>query len=123
MEVDYKKAVFLDLHVKTSKGLLSLTQLPGLSISDLDKTAISLQEELESSKVKSFLSEKTKENTELQLAFDVVFDILTTKVNDKKAAQEKAEAKAKRDRILELIAQKEEGAMANLSIEELKAML
>jgi len=123
MEANYKKAVFLDLKVKTSKGLLSLTQLTTLSITELDKTAVALQEELEGSKTKSFLTEKTKENEELQLSFDIVFDILTTKVNERKEAAEKAEKKAKRDKILNLIAQKEEGAMANLSIEELKAML
>ena len=108
----------------TSKGELSLEQLFTLSINELDALAVSLQEAYDkSSNKKSFIEKKTTKDKNLKLQLDVVLDILLTKQEEVETAKEKSENKARNQKIREIIAEKQDTALANKSINELKAML
>lgn len=58
-----------------------------------------------------------------KLKFDVVLDILTTKVEEAEIAANKLERKEKNKKILELIAEKQDEGLKKKSIKELEAML
>lgn len=122
MEIN-KQANRLGLRFATSKGPLSTEQLWHLSVSQLDKLAVELNEQLEKSDTKSFLIQKTGKDKETQLKFDIVFDILCTKLEENEIAQKKLEDKAHNQKILELISRKQDSELEGKSIEELEALL
>lgn len=119
----YKKAAQLGLRIPTAKGNLSVEQLFTLNLSELNVTAVALNEKIEKLPSKSFLETSKKEDEVLKLQFDIALDVLNTK----KALQEelllRKTKKAKNEKILALMAEKEDSNLKNLSLEELKAML
>ena len=119
----FKEASKLKLRFATTKGSLSVEQLWDLSITDLDTLAVSLEEAHKNSKGKSFLEKRTTKDKGLKLQFDIVLDILQTKVDDSEALREKAEDKEHNKKILELIAKKKDGELEGKSIKELTGML
>lgn len=123
MENIYKQASMLALRIETSKGSLSVEQLWTLKLTELDQLAVSLKKSMEDSSTKSFLKATTKVNQLAKLKFDIVLDILNTKKEAQDAASMDAEKKAHNEKILALIAQKEDGKLQEMSIEELKLML
>lgn len=121
----YKKASKSKLRFESSKGNLTTEQLWELSISDLDDMARSLETQYKASGTKTFIPnvKKSPKDTESKLKFDLVIDILETKVNDREEATKSAETRIHNQKITDLIAQKQEGAMADLSIEELQNLM
>ena len=55
--------------------------------------------------------------------FDVVLDVLTTKVEESKAAVEALKNKNFNEKIISLIAEKEDNSLKERSIEELRELL
>lgn len=119
----YKKASKEALRVQTNVGLLSIEQLQNLPITQLDALAVSLESAYEASKGKSFIVKKTAKDKNLKLQFDIVLDILTTKYEESEAIKDAAEIKAHNQKILGLIAEKQEGELKGKSIDELKSLL
>ena len=119
----FKQASKEQLRVATSKGSLNVEQLWSLSLAELDSLAVSLEEEYKASGKKSFLSSRSVKDKTTKLKFDVVLDILTTKVEEAEAAKQAAEDKAHNAKIIELIQKKQEGALESKSIKELEKML
>lgn len=60
---------------------------------------------------------------ELQLKFDVVKFVIDTKVDERDVAQAAAEKAEKKQKILAIIAQKQDQALAGASVEDLQRML
>ena len=119
----YKEASRKKTRFATSKGSLSAEQLWDLSIADLDTLAVSLDEAYKSSKGKSFVEKRTTKDKDLKMQFDIVLDILQTKVEERDSLQEAAENKEHNKKILELIAKKKDGELEGKSVKELEAML
>lgn len=119
----YKEASKIKLRFSTTKGSLSVEQLWDLALTDLDSLAVSLEEAYKNSKGKSFLVKKTSKNKVIKLQFDIVLDILTTKVEENEAAKDAAETKAHNQKILQLIAKKQDDELEGKSIKELESML
>lgn len=120
---NFKSATQQKLRFQTSKGLLSTEQLWDLSLTDLDTLAVSLESEYKDSGKKSFLVTKSAKDKTAKLKFDVVVDVLTTKVEEAQQATEKAENKAHNEKILNLIAEKKDDALSRKSVKELESML
>lgn len=118
----YKQASKEQLRVQTSKGLLSVEQLWDLSVTELDKTAVALQAAYEESGKKSFLVKRSVKDKVAKLKFDVVLDILQTKVEEEAAEREKVENKAHNAKIDALIAEKEDEELKKLSAAKLKSL-
>lgn len=123
MENIFKEASRLGLQFSTSRGLLNVTQLWDLSLTDLDALAVSLEEKAEKSGKKSFLVEKSQKDKLAKLQFDIVHEILTDKFSEKKALAEKKEIKEHNDKINALIAKKKDESLEGLSVAELEAQL
>lgn len=119
----YKQALKMKLRFATSKGNLSVEDLWDLNLVALDKLAVSYDEELAKSPRKSFITNDAPSNTELELKFNIVKDIITDKLKekaDKEAAKNKATEKAK---LLDILARKQNEKLENLSEDELKRRL
>lgn len=120
---NYKELTRLKTRFTTIKGVLSVEQLWDLSVTELDNLAVSLEEQYKNSKGKSFLDKKTTKDKTLKLQFDVVLDILNTKVDEAEALRDAKEIKEHNEKINSLIKQKMDGKLAEMSIEELEAQL
>jgi len=119
----YKEANKQKLRFQTNKGLLSTEQLWDLSLTDLDTLAVSLESAHKNSKGKSFLEKRTTTDKGLKLKFDIVLDVLQSKVEDAEIATLERENKEHNQKILALIAEKKDGQLAGKSIKELEKML
>lgn len=119
----FKQATKLKLRFATNKGYLSVEDLWDLSLPSLDKIAVALDEELAKSPRKSFITDNTPKNDELELKFNIVKEIIATKMkekSDKEIAKDKAAEKA---RLTELLAKKRSEKLESLSEEELMKRL
>ena len=115
----FKQASKMKLRFATSKGNLSVEDLWDLSLPVLDKLAVSYDEELAKSPRKSFITNDTPSNTELELKFNIVKEIITEKA-DRETAKNKAAEKA---RLTELLAKKQSEKLESLSEDEIKRRL
>lgn len=124
--VDYKKALKLGIRFQTTKGVLSTEQLWGLSQTDLSnfiKTAKKALNKNEDDEL-SFLEDGVKTaDEESQLKFDILKDIYLSKQADIKTVRDEAETKAHNQKILALIARKQENSLEEMSVEDLEKML
>lgn len=118
----YKKASKQKLRVQTAVGNLSVEQLWDLEVEQLDALAVSLEEEYKSSGKKSFLTVSSKKDKEAKLKFDIVLDILQTKIAIAEKASKAYETRQFNARIDELIAKKQETELESKDIDELLAM-
>lgn len=121
----YKLGNQLGLRFPTTKGLLSIEQLFTLNQTQLAGVVKGCKKVLkgENDDELSFLDETSKINKEDQLRFDIAKDIYLTKKAEAEEVRTKAERKAFEQKILGLIAEKQEDSLKGKSIEELTAML
>ena len=118
----YRQALMCKMRIKTEKGNLSVEDLFDLSLTALDKIAVQLNDELEKSPRKSFISDVNPDNSLLNLKFNIVKDVINVKLEQKQAREIAKSNLAQRHQLDELITQKENEALAGKSLEELKAM-
>lgn len=119
----FKEASKLKLRFHTTKGPLTTEQLWDLSLKELDNLAVTLEEIHNKSKRKSFLERTSDEDKAAKLGFDIVLDILNTKVEAEQAAKEARETKEHNNKIITLIAEKRDESLKGKTVEELEAML
>lgn len=122
----FKQATKQGIRFNTSKGLLSVEQLWGLSMTRLATIVRGLKKELEKNNDDdlSFLDEASAPvDKELQLRFDVAKAIYLDIKTERDAVRDEAAKKARNQKIMALIAEKEEEGLKNLTKEELAAML
>lgn len=119
----YKEAAKLKLRFATTRGSLSVEQLYDLPLTELDELAVSLQEEYKESGKKSFLIAKSVKDKVAKLRFDIVLDVLNTKVEEADAVTAERERKEHNQKILGLIADKQDEELKGKSVKELEKML
>lgn len=120
---NFKLASQQKLRFQTTKGLLSTEQLWDLPLDELDFLAVSLEIEHKESGKKSFLVKTSVKDKTAKLRFDVVLDVLNTKVEEAQIAAEAAEIKEHNKKIIGLIAEKQDESLKGLSIKQLEAKL
>ena len=125
----FEQATRSKLRVSTIKAVLNvedLWDLPLISKSgaqvNLDDLARAAYKEMEESACQSFVQKSTKISEIAKLRFDIIKHIIDVKLADRDAASERAEKAAKKQRILELIATKEDESLAGKSLEELQKL-
>ena len=105
------------------KGSISVEDLFKLDMTALDAVYKTLKKQQKSSNEESLIEEKTTEDKELEVKIAIVKEIF----DDKKAAANKAKKaaanKVKNQKILEILAKKENEALENMSEDELRAQL
>lgn len=123
---NYKQASQLQLRFLTNKGNLSVEQLWNLSLTDLADAIKAVKKVLkcaDNDDELSFLDENKTVDVENQLRFNILKDVYVDKQTSLKEARTATERKAFEQKILTIIAEKQEGDLKNKSIEELEAML
>lgn len=119
----FKQASKMKLRFATSKGNLSVEDLWDLSLPVLDKLAVSYDEELAKSPRKSFISNDSPKNDELELKFNIVKDIITDKLKEKVDRDQAKQKAAEKAKLLDLLDKKQSEKLENLSEEELRQRL
>ncbi len=119
----FKQASKMKLRFATSKGNLSVEDLWDLSLPALDRLAVSYDEELAKSPRKSFISNDSPKNDELELKFNIVKDIITDKLKEKADRDQAKQKAAEKAKLLDLLDKKQSEKLENLSEEELRQRL
>ena len=121
----FKQATKLRLRFTTTKGILTTEQLWDLTLTDLSAIIKVVKKQLKGSEGDdelSFLDSTKTTDVENQLRFDILKDIYLTKKADSEAIRTAADKKAQKAKLAELIAKKEDGALENKSLDDLKKM-
>jgi len=125
MEI-FKQATKLGLRIQTSKGVLNVEQLWQLSQNDLSSAIKAVKKVLKKNDNDDDLSflESTKViDIENQLRFDILKDIYLSKMKETEELRDADANKKHNQRILALIAEKQEGKLRDMSVEELEKLL
>jgi len=124
----FEKATRLKIRFATSAGQLAVEDLWDLPLTsktkvNLDDIASNIHKNLKSGDDVSFVVTEKKSNPIEQLRFDIVKYIIDTKLAENAvsaAAKAKSEQKQK---ILEIISQKEDESLLSMPLEELKKLI
>lgn len=121
----FEQATRVALRFASNKGDLTTEQLWGLPLQsksgfDLDTVAKTANAALKQVDEESFV--ETRQNpakAELKLKLDIVKHIIAVRLAENEAARTAADRKAKKDRLLEILAKKDDAALEGMSREDL----
>lgn len=127
-EQQFEQASRLKVRYDTPKGPLSVEDLWDLPLTsarsaNLNDIAKGLNRELKNTDEEDFVNRGTKTNTVLQLKFDIVKHVIDVRLAENEQARTEAERRDRKQRLLELIAQKQDESLAAKSVDELQAMV
>lgn len=105
------------------KGLISTEDLWDLPVTELDKVYKSLNALMNLSREESLLESKNEVNESLDNQIAIVKYIVSTKLREKEVKEKAAEKAAQRQKIMAIIAKKQDESLENASIDDLTAML
>lgn len=105
------------------KGVCSVEDLWDLSVGNLDSIFKSLSKKLKEVEGESLLKEDTKEDKILELKVTVIKHIVTVKLEEKKNRDDRLLKAEKKQKLLSIIAGKEEDNFKDMSVESLKALV
>lgn len=122
----FKEASRLKLRFITVIGLASVEQLWEMSQTNL-ATAVRAQKKVlgksEDDELSFLGSGTTTTDKTEELRFEILKEVYMTKQQEAEDRKNAKDAKEQRNKILDLIAEKKEGALKEKSIEELEAMI
>lgn len=105
------------------KGMISVEDLWDLNLAQLDGIYKSLNAQKKTAEEDSLLGQHTKEDQALQNKIEIVKGIFAEKQAEKEAVKRRIENAEEKRRIMEIIASKEDAALKEKSIDDLKKML
>lgn len=105
------------------KGLITAEDLFDLSLTNLDSIYKTLNKQVKQSEEESLLSTKASVDTELEVQIAIVKHIVSVKLAEKEAAEKASAKKAQKQKIMSIIATKQDEELQNSSIDDLKKML
>ena len=124
----YREATREGWRFPSMRGQLTVEDLWKMKLAsrdgfDLDNVAIALNRELKSYEEESFVKPRTKETSSIRKRLELVKDIIETKLNEAKKAEERLAKEERRKKLLEIIAKKQDSELEEKSLEDLKAEL
>lgn len=105
------------------KGLISVEDLWDLSVQNLDKVFKALNSQRKQAQEESLLHEKSSEDKVLDTQIEIVKYIVNVKLEEQDERIKAKENKEKRQKIMALMAKKDDEALENMSKEELQKLL
>ena len=105
------------------KGMISVEDLWDLSLANLDSIYKTLNKQIKQSEEESLLSTKASVDTELEVQIAIVKHIVSVKLAEKEASEKAHAKREQKQKIMSIIATKENEALQNSSIDDLKKML
>lgn len=105
------------------RGFISVEDLWDLSVEDLDKIFKSLKSQQRNASEESLLQAVSKEDKELNNKIEIIKIIVADKLAASDRAKKAAAQRMQNQRILEIMADKQDEELKSKSLEELKSML
>ncbi|MCM1500496.1 MAG: hypothetical protein NC124_18700 [Clostridium sp.] len=105
------------------KGLISVEDLWDLSLTNLDSIYKELNKKSKQSEEESLLNIKTREDELLNVQIAIVKNIVSVKLAEKEAKEKASAKKAQKQKIMSIIAAKQDEVLQNSSIDDLQKML
>lgn len=124
----FEKATRLKFRFPSAVGNLTVEDLWDLRLTNgnrvsLDNVAKAINKQLKSENEESFVNARTKNNEELELKLEILKHIIRVKQDEKTAFEQATERRIKRQKILEIIENKENTELASKELGELRAMI
>jgi hypothetical protein len=125
----FEKASRLKIRFQSPKGPLLVEDLWDLPLrsdtgkANLDDIARGLNRILKDKEDESFVAPTVRTDDELQLKFDIVKHVIVTRLAENEAASKAKENAERKQKILGIIAAKQDEALAKMSVEELSKMV
>lgn len=105
------------------KGLISVEDLWDLTLANLDSIYKTLNKQVKQSEEESLLNTKTTVDKELDVQIAIVKHIVAVKLAEQEAREKASAKKAQKQKIMAIIASKQDEALQNTSVEDLQKML
>lgn len=105
------------------RGVISVEDLWDLSLANLDSIYKELNKQSKQSEEESLLNIRTQEDELLNVQIAIVKHIVSVKLAEKEAREKASAKKAQKQKIMSIIAAKQDEALQNSSIDELQKML
>ena len=105
------------------KGMVTVEDLWDLSVQNLDKVFKALNSQRKETQEESLLNTKSSEDERLETQIEIVKYIVGVKLDEQAARLKAAENKEKKQKIMALMAKKDDEALENMSKEELQKLL
>ena len=105
------------------KGLISVEDLFDLSLTNLDSIYKTLNKQVKQSEEESLLNTKTTVDKELDVQIAIVKHIVAVKLAEQEAREKASAKKEQKQKIMAIIASKQDEALQNSSVEDLQKML
>jgi len=118
----FEKAVRMKLRFPF-RGLCSVEDLWDLSVEDLDSVFKELNAELKEAKGESLLETKTKTDEILELKAAIIKRIVAVKLEEQKARENEMLKVEKKQKLLSILAEKQDEQYKGMSIEELNRLV
>ena len=125
----FEKATRIRLRFETPAGLIDIEDLWQLPLTsnrgkvNLDDIAKNLHKKLKNDDEVSFVYKDKKPESLGQLRFDIVKHIIDVKIAEREAEADAAARKEKKQKVLALIAEKQDENLRGMSLEQLTAMV
>lgn len=105
------------------KGMISVEDLWDLSLANLDSIYKALNKQVKQSEEESLLVTKNNVDTELEVQIAIVKHIVSVKLEEKEAREKAVAKNAQKQKIMAIIATKEDEELHNSSVDDLRKML
>lgn len=105
------------------KGLISVEDLWDLSVTALDSIYKELNKKVKQSQEESLLAIKSEVDEELEVQIAIVKHIVTVKLAEQSAREKATAKKEQRQKIMSIMAKKQDESLENASMEDLQKML
>ena len=105
------------------KGMISVEDLWDLSLTNLDSIYKTLNKQIKQSEEESLLSVKTSVDTKLETQIAIIKHIVSVKLAEQEAREKAFAKKVQVQKLMSIVAEKEDEALRNSSIDDLKKML
>ena len=105
------------------KGVISVEDLWDLSVQQLDGIFKTLKSQEKKAQEESLLDTRTPEDEALKTKIDIIRYIVTVKLDEAKQAEHAKENREQKQKILGILAEKQDADLRSKTPEELQAML
>ena len=104
-------------------GMINSEDLFDLSVKDLDSIFKTLNSQLKQTREESLLDVKTQQDQELDMKIEIVKHIVKIKLEEEAKRIKAKENKEKKQKLMEILANKEDQDLLNKSKEDIQKML
>lgn len=119
----FEKASRIKLRINSTKGILSVEDLWDLPLEKLNNLAKDVNRKLREQGEEDFLGNTPSRDSKLSLTLDIIKEVITVRLGEKLKQEEAAEKKAKKERLMAILARKEEESLEGKSAEEIRKLI